>query len=195
MGAPPVNPPEQRASAPADVVAVPPTSPFVGLRTDGHRPSSARLFLPLSSQDQFRWATSLAATEAAGPNARLRARPWLTTAQWTGNVERAARVADKLVDNAFRHGATFPDGLTPVRMIVLRETNELIIEADDASPDFPNFSDVANRSGEPKGMPTGLWWVAYYCAHLSWVAKRHAAGAVVGKTVRAVLPPSWMLSS
>lgn len=37
---------------------------------------------------------------------------------------------------------------------------------------------------------TGLWWVAHAKGHLAWDLLRSDDGEVIGKTVRAVLPPS-----
>ncbi|MGQ4344100.1 hypothetical protein [Streptomyces sp. SAS_275] len=148
--------------------------------------------LPLAAEDAaLRYSTSLIANQGAGPNARLRVRPWLTVGRWTGNVDQAARVADKLVDNAIRHGVALPDDLVILRLIVLDATQELLIEVDDALPGFPDFERVANQSGEPNGKPTGLWWVAHYHARLAWDVRRDADDAVIGKTVQAILPASW----
>ncbi|MGW3633473.1 hypothetical protein ACWD7F_25515 [Streptomyces sp. NPDC005122] len=192
-----MNPPEQRATHPTARAAEPPPerTPAVTLRT-AHRPASAALFLPSTSQDRFRWTTNLAAIAAAGPNVRIRARPWLTDAQWSGNVDQAARVIDKLVDNALRHGTAIPDndtpeGVIPARMIVRQETEELVIEVDDALPEFPHFEEVIKQVDESKGKPTGLWWVVHYRGNLTWKVKRNAGDAVVGKTVTATLPANW----
>ncbi|MEU1457350.1 hypothetical protein [Streptomyces avermitilis] len=124
----------------------------------------------------------------AGPNARLRARTWLTIGHWRGNVDAAARVADKLVDNAVRHGKPFADGCIPLRLIVAADTHELLIEVDDAYPQFPSFDEAANQSGEVRGTPTGLWWVAHYGGRLSWDVKRSVDDVIVGKTAQAILP-------
>jgi hypothetical protein len=146
--------------------------------------------LPLETEEQpaFRWNTTLLANEGAGPNARLRARPWLTIGHWRGSIDIAARVADKIVDNAVRHGKPFADGCIPLRLIVDANTHELLIEVDDAYPEFPGFEKVANQYGKPSGKPPGLWWVAHYRGRLSWDVKRGADDAIVGKTVQAILP-------
>ncbi|MFM9629827.1 MULTISPECIES: ATP-binding protein [Streptomyces] len=151
---------------------------------------AAITLLPLESQDQpaFRWNTTLLANEGAGPNARLRARPWLTTGHWSGDIDIAARVADKIVDNAVRHGRPFADGCVPLRLIVDASTHELLVEVDDAYPEFPGFERVANQYGKPSGRPSGLWWVAHYRGRVSWDVKRGGDGVIVGKTVQAILP-------
>ncbi|MEU0787778.1 hypothetical protein ABZ341_40380 [Streptomyces sp. NPDC006173] len=106
-------------------------------------------------------------------------------------MDQAARVADKLVDNAVRHGLATPDGLIVLRLIILEETQELLIEVDDALPGFPDFETAANQPTEPIGTPTGLWWVAHYHAELIWDVRRDQDGVVIGKTVQAILPASW----
>ncbi|MFF7476983.1 hypothetical protein [Streptomyces sp. NPDC008092] len=152
--------------------------------------TAAVTLLPLQTEEQpaFEWSTKLLANEGAGPNARLRTRPWLTFGHWPGNVDAAARVADKLVDNAVRHGKPFNDGCVSLHLIVTRDTHELLVEVDDANPEFPDFEKVANQTGEPQGKPAGLWWVDHYRGRLSWDVKRDVDGEVVGKTVQAVLP-------
>ncbi|MGW1728902.1 hypothetical protein ACWCQK_39315 [Streptomyces sp. NPDC002306] len=170
-----MNPPEHRTSAPSDVAAAPPDASTVTL-------------LPLEAETRFRWSTSLVANAGAGPNARLRVRPSLTMGHWHGNVDTAARVADKLVDNAVRHGGSLDDGCVVLRLSVLAETGELLIEADDGLPGFPGFEDVADQSAEPKGTPKGLRWVAHYGGRLSWDVLLSADDVVVGKTVQAILP-------
>ncbi|MFD5430398.1 hypothetical protein ACFWI9_34110, partial [Streptomyces sp. NPDC127084] len=136
----------------------------------------------------FEWSTSLLANSGAGPNARLRARPWLTIGHWYGDIDAAAQVVDKLVDNAVLHGRPFTDGCVALRLTVTSDTHELLVAVDDAYPDFPAFEKVANQSERPDGKPTGLWWVAHYQARLSWDVKRDADGVAVGKTVQAILP-------
>lgn len=191
-----MNPPKQHASTPADAAAANETSSVVRLRTVSRpAPASAALFLPHSTKDRFRFATFLESTAAAGPNARIRARPWLTDAEWTGNIDAAARVAAHLVDNALKHGTAFPDRLIPLRMIVLRETEELVIEVDDARRGFPDFERVAKQAAESKGQPSGLWWVDHYHADLSWAPKLNAGNKVIGKTVKATMPSNWEASA
>ncbi|MGH1554217.1 hypothetical protein ACRAWF_26590 [Streptomyces sp. L7] len=77
-------------------------------------------------------------------------------------MDIAGRVADKLVDNAVQHGKPVADGRIHLRLIVTADTHRLLVEVDDAYPEFPGFETVADQSGEPVGKPTGLWWVAHY---------------------------------
>ncbi|MFF4542283.1 hypothetical protein [Streptomyces aureus] len=144
--------------------------------------------LPLSAErSPFQWTTRLVADFGAAANTRLRARPQLTVCSWPGNIDAAARVASHLVDNAVRHGQPFPDGKVVLRMLARLDTDELLIEVDDALPEFPNFGEVANQSPEPCLNPTGLWWLAHYRGTLSldqWPGTD-------GKTVQALLPATW----
>ncbi|MCX4761930.1 hypothetical protein OG562_13285 [Streptomyces sp. NBC_01275] len=146
--------------------------------------------MPLVSEERpaFDWCTTLLADGGAGRNARLRSRSWLTIGRWSGNVDIAARVADKLVDNAVRHARPFADGRVPLRLIVTADARELLVEVDDAYPEFPGFEKAANQSGRATGTPTGLWWVAHYRGRLGWGVVRDDDGVIVGKTVQAVLP-------
>lgn len=172
-----MNSPNQRASA-----------------VTGGVSASTTTLLPLMTEaPHFQWATSLVANQGAGPNARLRVRPQLTIGHWRGHVDQAARIADKLVDNAVRHGKAFADGRINLRMTILADTDELLVEVDDADPEFPNFDEVANRAGEPGGTPTGLWWVAHYRGRMSWDIKKNQEDVVVGKVVQAILPATRMV--
>ncbi|MFD9461144.1 hypothetical protein [Streptomyces sp. NPDC060027] len=174
-----MNPPTQRPPTPAEAAAAPP------------RASTATL-LPLTEESpRFLQFWPLAATHNAGPNARLRMRPWLTVARWNGNIDQASRVADKLVDNAVKHGKPLPGGIVYLRVFGLPETNELVIEVEDALPEFPGFEQVANQSGEVQGPPKGLWWVAHYRGRLFWDVKSDDCGLAVGKTVQAIIPATW----
>ncbi|MFJ4828747.1 hypothetical protein ACIP79_02220 [Streptomyces sp. NPDC088747] len=155
------------------------------------RPSQAAVtLLPLETKEKpaFEWSTTLLANRGAGPNARLRARPWLTIGRWPGDVDLAVRVADKLVDNAVRHGRPFADGCISLHLIVAADTHELLIEVDDASPEFPGFGDVAIQNSEVRETTTGLGWVAHHGGRLSWDVKRSVDDVIVGKTVQAILP-------
>ncbi|WP_217561558.1 hypothetical protein [Streptomyces sp. GbtcB6] len=131
---------------------------------------------------------SIVASAAAGLLARQRVRPWLTIGHWEGDVDIAARVADKLVDNAVSHGEPFPDGTITLRLIVNAESRELLIEVDDAFRDFLGFVEVANQGIDVKGKRCGLWWVARCNGHLAWDVKTDEDGEAVGKTVQAILP-------
>ncbi|MFJ7905204.1 hypothetical protein ACIQ6V_32760 [Streptomyces sp. NPDC096198] len=168
---------------------------FIGTGTPNNEDttvSTALGLLPLRQDDgdepRFKWATRLMATEVAGPNARLRARPRLTVAHWPGNVDAASRVADKLVDNAVQHGKSFGEGIgwVELRLIVLSKSDDLIIEVDDASPGFPGFEYAT--TAEAAGRPPGLWWVRHYQGTVSWHIKTNSTGTAVGKTVRALVP-------
>ncbi|MBG7704817.1 hypothetical protein HCJ76_43850 [Streptomyces sp. MC1] len=181
-------PPTQQCPTPSDADA---SAPETGDESTHPHPVSATVaLLPLMMDPEtprFRWDTKLMANEAAGPNARLRARPRLTVARWSGDVDLAAQVIDKLVDNAARHGKPFSDDCVHVRLTVLSETDELRIEVDDADASFPDFDAIVSGS-HPRGR--GLWWVQRYGGRLSWEVKRDDDERVVGKTVTAVMQPA-----
>ncbi|WP_432187901.1 hypothetical protein [Streptomyces sp. Tue6028] len=105
----------------------------------------------LDNEPRYTWGSRLTASANAGPNARLRVRTRLTVARWSGNVDAAARVADKLVDNAYRHAEPIGpgEGWIELRLTVLPTTDELLIEVDDATPEFADFDKAATT--EPKG--------------------------------------------
>ncbi|GHH22181.1 hypothetical protein [Streptomyces lanatus] len=132
----------------------------------------------------------MVASRASGLLARQQVRPALTMACWEGNVDIAARIADKLVDNAIVHGEPFGDGTITLRLIIDAKTRELLIEVGDALLSFQGFAEVANQSGDVRGTPHGLWWVAHYKGHLSWDVMKDEHGQTTGKTVQAILPVS-----
>ncbi|WP_079189175.1 ATP-binding protein [Streptomyces kebangsaanensis] len=177
-----MKPPTERTALPSLKTEAPPAA-------EKHPVSATVILLPLQPEEEPRWAwkTKLRADAGAGPNARLRLRPRLTMAVWAGNIDIAARIADKLVDNAARHGKPFGDGCVGLGLTLFPGTDELLIEVDDAAPEFPDFETVA--CGAPAGR--GLWWVEHYRARLSWDVKKDKDGQVVGKTVQALVPVSW----
>lgn len=136
---------------------------------------------------RYSFETKLLASNAAGPNARLRVRPRLTEARWSGNIDIAARIAHQLTDNAVRHGRPFRNGCVVLRLTVL-DSEQLLIEVDDALPEFPGFEEV---TGPDHRTGRGLWWVRHYRGRLTWQPKTDTDGTVVGKTVRAQVPLGW----
>ncbi|MEU3510480.1 ATP-binding protein [Streptomyces longwoodensis] len=106
---------------------------------------------------RFQWATRLLANEAAGRNAWLRVRPRLADARWGGNHDVAMRLAHHLVDNAVKHGGLQLSDDVPLRLTLGPDSEDLVIEVDDALPDFPDFEAKfdAARGG------TGLGWVKH----------------------------------
>ncbi|MBC2864453.1 hypothetical protein [Streptomyces mexicanus] len=145
---------------------------------------------PIEGREERPWysfETPLLASNAAGPNARLRVRPRLTEARWSGNIDVAARIAHQLTDNAVRHGRPFHNGCVVLRLTVLN-SDQLLIEVDDALPEFPGFEEV---TGSDHQTGRGLWWVRHYRGRLTWQPKTDTDGTVVGKTVRAQLPVGW----
>ncbi|MGW7386623.1 ATP-binding protein [Streptomyces sp. NPDC054794] len=160
------------------------------LTTARHPVSATVTLLPLQAEDEPTCSREwrLSANTSAGSNARLRTRPMLTMWRWNGNVDAAARVADKLVDNAIKHGRPFPDGCISLRFALFPTTDELMIEVSDAHPEFPDFAQAVTADPPPRKAPSGLWWVRHYRGRLSWDIKRDNEGHVLGKTVQAILP-------
>ncbi|MFF0001135.1 hypothetical protein [Streptomyces avermitilis] len=186
-----MNPPTQRPALSARDTEAPTPQPGADAEhaADAHPVRATMILLPLQLEEEPRWtwSTTLRADWGAGSNARLRVRPRLTMSHWTGNIDVAARVADKLVDNAARHGKPFGAGHVVLRLTLL-PTDELLIEVDDSHPSFPDFEAVASGSLH---QDCGLWWVNHYRAKLSWAVKRDANDVVIGKTVQALLPVAW----
>lgn len=132
----------------------------------------------------------LKADATAAPLTRTHLRTWL--AGWDGNVDQAMRVASHLIENAVRHGTPLqPGNLVSLRVFGFSNSNDLAIEVEDALPDFPGFEAFAQQSGEVRGEPTGLWWVAHYLGRLSWDVTKDGNSRVVGKTVQALIPATW----
>jgi hypothetical protein len=147
----------------------------------------AARFEDWEQRPRYSFETPLLASNAAGPNARLRVRPRLTEARWSGNIDVAARVAHQLIDNAVRHGRPFHNGCVVLSLTVLN-SEQLLIEVDDARPEFPGFEEV---TGPDHRIGCGLWWVRHYHGRLTWHPKTDTDGTVVGKTVRAQVPVGW----
>ncbi|MER6678146.1 hypothetical protein [Streptomyces sp. NPDC000983] len=174
-----------KSAAPAD--APPGGATVTVLRPAGV--TTALLPLPVE-RPAFNWVTPLVADTGAAANARLRTRPQLTICRWPGSIDAAARVAARLVDNAARHGKPFSDGTVVLRLLAHPDTDELLVEVDDALPDFPGFAQAAKPSREPRPVPPGLWWVSHYGGTLAWDLLKDD-GVACGKTVQAILPARW----
>ncbi|MEU5323643.1 hypothetical protein AB0G67_43890 [Streptomyces sp. NPDC021056] len=155
-----------------------------------HQCNAAPGLIEIDGEPAYRWEDRLKGDEFVGSKVRLRVRPWLTVARWPGNIDVATRVCGHLMDNVVRHAKLFPDRTVAIRLICPSRHGELIVEVDDALPDFPGFDEIVSQG--PDGYPpvTGLWWVAHAKGRLAWDLLRDDAGAVIGKTVQAVLPPS-----
>ncbi|WP_367575257.1 ATP-binding protein [Streptomyces griseoaurantiacus] len=169
-----MNPPEQQSPVPAS------DAEHTGQR---HPSATVSLLPPQQQTPRLDWTNKLLANRGAGPNARLRVRPRLTVAFWAGDVDAAAQVADKLVDNAVKHGMPFSDGCVSIRLRVAADTDDLEISVTDAGREFPDFDTVA--SAPPAH--SGLWWVRHHGGDLTWELQRDDDGLVYGKTVTAHL--------
>jgi hypothetical protein len=181
-----VNPPTQQctisaqdddaltSAAPEDVTSI-------------HPVSATLVLLPLEPEDEprFEWDTRLLADVYIRRNTRLQVRTRVTVANWMGNIEAAARIAAELTANASQHAKPFEDERVALRLHLASETSELLIEVDDADPDFPGFEAAATGL---RGAESGLGFARRQGARLSWEVKKDADGRVLGKTVRALVP-------
>ncbi|MFF8431056.1 hypothetical protein ACF07Y_39165 [Streptomyces sp. NPDC016566] len=179
-----MNPPtQQRATAQDNDTLTPAVSEHGGT---AHPVSATVVLLPLEPEptSRLRWGTRLLVDEGTRRNARIQVRTRLTVANWTGDVDAAARVAAELAANAAQHGRPFEDERVALRLHLRSESGVLLIEMDDANPDFPDFAVAA--SGR-RGAESGLGFARRQGAQLSWDVSTDPDGAVLGKTVRAVV--------
>ncbi|MGW2421424.1 hypothetical protein ACWC0C_19620 [Streptomyces sp. NPDC001709] len=102
---------------------------------------------------------------------------------WVGDEDAAGRVADVLTTNAAAHAAPLDCDGTPLRLIIL-PNSQLLIEVDDGAPDFPGFDKAVE--GAPIGR--GLWWVSHYQGRMTHYPLLDEQGETVGKTVQVLLP-------
>ncbi|QCN85897.1 hypothetical protein DDJ31_13555 [Streptomyces griseoviridis] len=149
--------------------------------------ATAREFVAIPDDLKFRWQGKMTANQWISGNTRLRARSRLTAASWPGNIDAGSRVCAMLTDNAARHGKPLYGGLIGLRLMCPRESDDLIIEVDDAAPDFPAFEESATKVLDD-GQPSGLGWVRRCHGRIAWRVRRDDDGQIVGKTVQVVLP-------
>ncbi|WP_282793061.1 ATP-binding protein [Streptomyces sp. CC224B] len=108
------------------------------------------------------WSTTLAPVGDVARAARLHARTRLPMLGWHGDVETAAQVASRLVDNAMTHGHPDPSELPLGLLLVVTANDELIIAVQDTNPAFPDFAELAHGPLPPHTMsqrPSSLTWI------------------------------------
>ncbi|GAA3073555.1 ATP-binding protein [Streptomyces glomeratus] len=150
-------------------------------------PKLLRLPFKVPDEPVFVWDGSVTATAAAGRNARLLVRTRLTVARWPGDVEDAARIVEKLVDNAVKHTPVGETDKIPVHLYVDSDS-QLLVEVDDPMPEFPGFAAaVAWHPAKENEKPRGLWRARECGAGLAFRRRRDANGLVMGKAVQALL--------
>ncbi|MEU5181124.1 hypothetical protein AB0G49_13840 [Streptomyces longwoodensis] len=185
------SPAQRRTASPAPQVTAPLSPAPPPLPEEVHPVYKTVTLLPMNDESarlpRYQWTTHLLATEAAGRNARLRVRPRLTEARWGGDHDVAMRLAHHLVDNAVKHGGLQLSDDVPLRLTLSHDHEDLVIEVDDAVPDFPDLE--AKLAAAPAG--SGLGWVKHYHALLSWKERHDDAGRAVGKTVLVLVPLHW----
>ncbi|MFJ5220152.1 hypothetical protein ACIP98_36370 [Streptomyces sp. NPDC088354] len=147
-------------------------------------PAAGCVLLPVSVDDPaWQWRWSFEANGSAGGNARVHTRTQLTMGHWPGDIEHAAQIAARMMDNADRHSQPPPRARLGLRLAVL-DTGELLIEVSDPMPAFPNFATAITWEpaiGEP---PRGLWTVRKLGGRLSYAI----ADDGCAKTVQALVP-------
>ncbi|MBM9624139.1 ATP-binding protein [Streptomyces zhihengii] len=116
----------------------------------------------------------------ANPNSSGSARVWarsaLTILAWPGPVHLATDVLYVLVTNAFEYGLPAGSGRSVRVALRLTEHDELLVDVEDDTPDFPAFDKAV--SGE---LGRGLWGAKSHGAEVTWFPSS------AGKTVRATL--------
>jgi hypothetical protein len=180
-----VNPPTQQCTSSAqDDDTLTSSAPE---NSNSHPVSATLVLLPLQPERdlRFQWQARLLADEGTRRNARLQVRTRLTVANWAGDVEAASRIAAELAGNAAQHGRPFEDERVVLQLHLQSETDALLIEMDDANPDFLDFEAAA--SGR-RGAESGLGFARGQGAQLSWDVRKTPDGIVLGKTVRALVP-------
>lgn len=105
---------------------------------------------------------------------------------WVGNEDAASRLADVLATNAAEHAVPLDCNETPLRLVILPD-DRLLIEVDDGTPEFPDFS----KTMADAHIGRGLWWVSHYRGRLTYYPLRDDQGETVGKTVQVLLPVAW----
>lgn len=190
-----MNPPPKYATPPVAVTAVLSTRPSPSIPAPAQRadsvkeePEATLLRLPSKTPDEpvFVWDGSITATAAAGRNARLLVRTRLTVARWTGDVEDAAQIVEKLVDNAVRHTPVDETDKIQVHLYV-DSAGQLLVEVDDPMPEFPGFFAALAWQPAGEGEPRSLWCVQESGAELAFRRRRDVNGLVMGKAVQARL--------
>ncbi|MGW0574784.1 hypothetical protein ACWD25_02210 [Streptomyces sp. NPDC002920] len=119
----------------------------------------------------------------SGETARNLALGRLRKIGWVGDEHAAGCVADVLATNAAAHAAPLDCDGTPLRLVILPDS-QLLIEVDDGTPDFAGFGKV--MEGAPVGR--GLGWVSHYRGRMTHYPLLDEQGKTVGKTVQVLLP-------
>ncbi|MFF9901258.1 ATP-binding protein [Streptomyces longispororuber] len=129
----------------------------------------------MTAPPRAEWSTTLTPPGDVARKARMQVRTRLPLLGWWGDVENAAQVASRLVDNAMTHGRD-PDRpeWSLELVLVMTAADELIIAVQDTTPNFPDFAEIAHGPLPPHGTPERL-------SSLAWV-RRDLAGRIACKT-------------
>lgn len=143
----------------------------------------AEIPLPVRDDPVWQWRTNFEATSQAGGNARVHTRTQLTMARWTGDIEYAAQIAARVMDNAARHSAPPPRSRLHLRLAIIA-TAELLIEVTDLLPAFADFTEAIKWEPVEGERPRGLWVVRQLGGRLSYAVADDGRS----KTVQALMP-------
>jgi anti-sigma regulatory factor (Ser/Thr protein kinase) len=182
-----VKPPTQRTVALVRPTDSAPTQQPSGTEAEhGDGAQAVVPGVPVSVPDDAPFKLSAVLTwPLSGETARNLVLGRLRKIGWGGDQDAAGRVADVLATNAAAHAARLDCDGTPLRLVIL-PNSQLLIEVDDGTPDFPDFDKVVE--GAPAGC--GLWWVSQYRGRLTHYPLLGEQGETVGKTVQVLLPVS-----
>ncbi|MGW0844183.1 hypothetical protein ACWD26_29410 [Streptomyces sp. NPDC002787] len=177
-----MKPPTQRT-----VTLVRPTDAAPTQHGDGAHAVAPSAPVPIAVPDDVPLRLSVALCwPMPGRTARNVVLNRLRTFGWGGSEDAASRVADVLATNAADHAAALDCGEIPLRLVILPD-NQLLIEVDDGTPDFPDF----NKAQAEASVGRGLWWVSHYRGRLTYFPLLDDQGETVGKTVQVLLPATW----
>jgi hypothetical protein len=155
----------------------PKTIPTGSAGTSGSPVAVVEIPMPVSDEPVWQWRRDFEANGSAGGNARVHTRTQLTMAHWRGDVEHAAQIAARVMDNADRHAAP-PRARLGLRLALLA-TGELLVEVTDPLPDFPGFTKAVRWEPAEGERARGLRVVQQLGARLSYVVTEDGRSKVV----------------
>ncbi|MET9879758.1 ATP-binding protein [Actinacidiphila glaucinigra] len=139
--------------------------------------------MSVSEDSVWQWRRDFEANRSSGGNARVHTRTQLHIGRWPGDVENAAQIAARLMDNAARHSSPPPRARLGLRLAAIA-TGEILIEVTDPLPDFPHFTEAVTWQPTEGQRARGLWIAQHLGARLSYAV----ADDRRSKTVQALVP-------
>ncbi|WP_326580849.1 hypothetical protein OIE69_42620 [Actinacidiphila glaucinigra] len=155
------------------------------IATGASGPPVAVVEIPMPVRDEpvWQWHTTFEANGSAAGNARVHTRTQLAMAHWRGEVDHAAQIAARVMDNAERHSVPPPRARLGFRLAGIA-TGELLIEVTDPLPEFPGFVEAVTWEPTDGALPRGLWLVRQLGARLSYAVAEDG----LSKVVQALVP-------